>query len=125
MDNSPPATPPPPPARDEVGPTGGRRFRPLFFLTWLFLPALLTLGQFFVVPKSDSFGVAVVIAIFGSLIGGIICGIHFARSMVHLSPGAKVGVGIAMVIGCAGVAFAISFGGCFLGAGISEAKFLH
>lgn len=105
---------------DHPGATLGRRFSPWVFFGFLFGPGLLTLVSIFVLPADAGMATAMIMALAGSLVGGIVCGIHFARCQSRLTTGGKIGVGIAMALGCGAVAFAISFGGCLLGAGISS-----
>ncbi|MCB1232442.1 MAG: hypothetical protein KDN19_19495 [Verrucomicrobiae bacterium] len=119
MDSPPTVSPPPLPDRAE---TGKRcRFRPWLFFGSLAAPALVTLISPVLLGEDDGLGVAMVVALVGSIIAGLVCGIHFARSMSTLTPGAKIGVGIALVIGCAGGSFLLAFGGCALGAGMAGA----
>ncbi len=91
------------------------RFNAWLFFGCLLAPAVVSLFATTFLGE-EGMAIAVIIALVGSVIAGLICGIHFARSMAQLTKGAKIGLGIVMVVGCAGGAFLLAFGGCALGA---------
>lgn len=113
-------TPPPPLPKEHPASTNRCcRFNPWLFFSVLAAPAVVNLlaGSLF---GDDGLGFAVIMGLVGSLIAGIICGVHFARSMGQLTKGVKIGVGIAMTVGCIGGAFLLAFGGCALGANLAK-----
>lgn len=114
-----PHSPPPLPAGHPAS-TDRPRFRPVFFFSFLFGPALLTLVGILALGADAGIAAAMILAVAGSLVGGIVCGIHLATCQTSLSTGGKVGLGIATAIGCVAASFALSFGGCLLGASIGE-----
>ncbi|MBL9152656.1 MAG: hypothetical protein JNK37_09235 [Verrucomicrobiales bacterium] len=116
-----PTSPPPPLPVGHPARGSGSRFRPGLFFGFLFGPPLLTAVGILLLGSDMGLAAAMIIAIGGSLVAGIVCAIHFASCQSSLSTGGRVGVGIALFFGCAAVSFALSFGGCLLGAGLSDA----
>lgn len=121
MEDSPPPPAPGPPELPSGHPASipGCRFNPALFFGFLLGPPVLTLMGIVFLGSDTGLAVGMIVALAGSLIGGIVCGIHFARVQRTLSTGAKVGVGIALAVGCAAASFALCFGGCLLGAGMA------
>lgn len=89
------------------------RFNPWLFFGFLVAPGILSILTLFADDSNYGENSLLVLGI-GSVIAGLVCGIHFARSQNRLSNGVKIAVGFISVIGCAGGAFALGFGGCYL-----------
>lgn len=112
-------SPPPLPKGHPASTDRGCRFNPWLFFSVLAAPAVVNLlAATFL--GDDGLGAAFLMGVGGSAIAGIICGVHFARSMGQLTKGVKIGVGVAMTVGCIGGAFLLAFGGCALGANLAK-----
>ena len=94
----------------------GCRFNPWVFFGVLAAPAILSIITLYL--DGSNYGEsALLVLLIGSIIAGLVCGIHF--TLAQKQPvGVKVFLGIISVVGCAGAAFAIGFGTCFLIQGI-------
>lgn len=105
-----------PPLPDPVGThpaePGPCRFRPVWFFAWMLAPAVLSMVIVMTTGMKDYGMLAFSTLAIGSVVGGVICGLHFTLTQPRLSPGARMGLGIVSVIGCMGVAFALGWGGC-------------
>jgi hypothetical protein len=117
-----PNSPPPLPTGHPAS-ASGRCFSPWLFFSFLIAPGLVSIFTMLSTSGRNDYGMAsfTVLSI-GSVIAGFVCGIHFARIQTRLSAGAKIAVGVVSVIGCAGVAFALGFGGCYLLASVGILK---
>ena len=115
---SPPTPPdlPTSPMHPAVEPTC--RFRPWLFFPFLLAPGALSLATLLATNGRDYGTQSLLVLMVGSVIAGFVCGIHFTKIQTRLSPGARWGIGIVSVLGCAGVAFALGIGGCFLTASV-------
>lgn len=90
-----------------------RRFNPWLFFGFLLAPSFfsaITLMN----DQSDYRAVSLVVLAIVSVISGLVCGVHFAMIQRQLPIGGRIAVGIVSVIGCAGAAMALGFGGCYL-----------
>lgn len=107
----------PPPLPGPIGrhpaEAGPCRFRPVWFFVWLLAPALLSMGSIMTTGMKNYGMLAFSTLVIGSVLAGIVCGVHFTVIQPRLSPGARLGLGVVSVIGCMGVAFVIGWGGCF------------
>ena len=88
------------------------------------IPAILSFAALAAGWGKKDYGMGMLtLLVSSSTIAGLICGIHFARSQTQLSVGLRVVIGIVAVIGCAGVAAALGFGGCLLVATLQRPTF--
>lgn len=88
------------------------RFNPWLFFGFLVLPAVASLLTL-LATGGDNYGEdALMVLAVTTLVTGLVCGIHFTSVQRGLSPGLKLVIGTVSIIGCAGVAVAIAFGGC-------------
>lgn len=109
-----------PPARHPAA-TPDCRFKPWLFFSVLVVPGVLSILTMLAGSGRNDYGMSsLMVLATGSVIAGFVCGIHFARIQTRLEPGAKIALGIVSVIGCAGVAFALGFGGCYLIAAVGN-----
>lgn len=91
----------------------GCRFNPWLFFGILAVPGIISI--LVLSNNSRNYGESALITlIIGSVIAGLICGIHFTITLRSMATGLKVAIGIVSVIGCAGASFALGMGGCFL-----------
>ena len=90
------------------------RFNPWLFFGALVTPGIATTLSLRITKGNDYGELTIKILIVTSVIAGVFCGVHFARSQGRLSPGLRWAIGIVAVLGCAGGAFAIGIGGCSL-----------
>ena len=97
----------------------GSRFNPWLFFSILAAPGILAIIVF-TFDSRDYGEKSLLTLIIGSAIAGLICGIHFTLAQRTMAVGLKVLIGIVAVIGCAGGAFALGMGGCFLFVSIME-----
>ena len=98
--------------------TSEHRFKPWLFFGALALPGILSMIVLSI--DNSNYGEAGLLTLmFGSVIAGIVCGIHFTVSRNATDGGKKVLIGIFSVIGCALAAFALGTAGCFLIAAVA------
>lgn len=91
----------------------GSRFNPWLFFGVLAIPGIISI--IVAIKDSSDYGEkAFLTLVICSVIAGLICGIHFTLVQRSMAIGLKVVIGIVSVIGCAGAAFAIGFGGCYV-----------
>lgn len=91
----------------------GSRFNPWLFFGVLAIPGIISI----IVATQDTSNYgesAFLTLVICSVIADLICGIHFTLVQRSMATGLKVVIGIVAVVGCAGAAFALGFGGCYL-----------
>lgn len=105
-----------------AAPASGKhqRFNPWLFFGILALPGIISIIVLAI--DSRNYGQSAFLTlIIGSVIAGLICGIHFTLAQRSMATGLKVVIGIVSVIGCAGASFALGMGGCYLIAAVMGA----
>lgn len=91
----------------------GCRFNPWLFFGILALPGIISI--LVLANDNSNYGeTALMTLMIGSVIAGLICGIHFTLTLRSMATGLKVAIGIVSVLGCAGASFALGMGGCYL-----------
>lgn len=91
----------------------GCRFNPWLFFGLLPIPSLF--GFAATLLDLDDYGVSALITLgIFSIFAGLVCGVHFTVAQRSMAIGLKIVIGIISVVGCAGGAFALGIGGCYV-----------